>query len=376
MQIHWRVVALFTSKFATAWALGPFGGAQCAFAVQNADIAGTVQRVMAGVVNIRTRDIVRDPEKAEPQASSGNPLARPDRFFDLFLLPGAGGAVRDARSQGSGFFIRGKEFIVTNHHVVKDAQSIDVVVHGRRYPVKARVVGSDARTDIAVLKVDRVDEAINLSFGSSERTRIGEGVFTIGNPFGYGHTVTSGILSARNRTIGQGPFDDFIQTDAAVNPGNSGGPLFNARGEVIGINTALLSDARGISFAIPAETARKVTERIMGVRKARRTWLGIVSLDLKDDELAVREEGFGVVVQNLAVGSPAHTAGLEAGDVILAVNDRTVRHAKDILRVVDALPVGRKVELKVFRKGTPLRVQVTLGAMPANSEVVTVEGLY
>jgi serine protease Do len=376
MQMRARELTLFTFRLFATVGVGALGGPHCALAVQTVDIASTVQRVMAGVVNIRTRDIVRDPDKNDAVASAGSPAARADRFFDLFLFPGVGGAVRDARSQGSGFFIRGKEYIVTNHHVVKDAQSIDVVVHGRRYPVKARVVGSDARTDIAVLKVERVDEATNLAFGSSERTRIGEGVFTIGNPFGYGHTVTSGILSARNRTIGQGPFDDFIQTDAAVNPGNSGGPLFNARGEVIGINTALLSDARGISFAIPSETARKVTDRIMGLRKARRTWLGIVSLDLKDDDLAVRDESFGVVVQNLAKGSPAHTAGLEAGDVILAVNEKSVRHANDILRVMDALPVGRKVELKVFRKGTPLRVQVTLGALPANSEVQGVEGLY
>lgn len=371
-----RGLGLTSFKFAVAVAVGALGEPHCALAVQVVDIAGTVQRVMAGVVNIRTRDIVREPDKQEGFATSGSTQVHSDRFFDLFLLPGGGGAVRDARSQGSGFFIRGKEYIVTNHHVVKDAQSIDVVVHGRRYPVKARVVGSDARTDIAVLKVDKVEEAVNLSFGSSERTRIGEGVFTIGNPFGYGHTVTSGILSARNRTIGQGPFDDFIQTDAAVNPGNSGGPLFNARGEVIGINTALLSDARGISFAIPAETARRVTDRIMGLRKARRAWLGIVSMDLKDDELAVREESFGVVVQNLAKDSPAHLAGLEAGDVILAVNEKPVRHANDILRMMEGLPVGRKLELKVFRKGKPLRMSVTLGALPSQSSVLDVNGLY
>ena len=357
-------------------------GPHCALAVQSADIAGTVQRVMAGVVNIRTRDVVRDEgEAAQASGASPGPGSgqgrRGDRFFDLFLLPGGGGAAsREARSQGSGFFIRGKEFIVTNHHVVKDAERIDVVVHGRRYPVKATVVGSDARTDIAVLRVERVDEAIALAFGISDRTRIGESVFTIGNPFGFGHTVTSGILSARGRTIGQGPYDDFLQTDAAVNPGNSGGPLFNGRGEVIGINTALLSDARGISFAIPSETAKRVTDEIIGGKKTRRTWLGIVSLDLKDDANALREEAFGVIVQNLAKDSPAHLAGLLAGDVILAVDQTSVRHSNDVLRVMAGMPVGRKVTLKVFRKGAAIDVTVVLKTMPADSAVAGIDGLY
>jgi serine protease Do len=363
-----------TRATAACAALALLGSPRSAFAVQVVDIAGTVQRVMAGVVNIRTRDVKRD----HVDGTQGQARARGDRFFELFLLPGAGNeqAPASERSQGSGFFIRGKEYVVTNHHVVRDAESIEVVVHGRRYPVRARVVGSDPRTDIAVLRVDSVNEAVTLSFGSSERTRIGEAVFTIGNPFGYGHTVTSGILSARNRTIGQGPYDDFIQTDAAVNPGNSGGPLFNARGEVIGINTALLSDARGISFAIPAEVARRVTDAIIDARKGRRPWLGIVSLDIKDDDLDAREEAFGVVVQNLAKDSPAHKAGLEAGDVILAVDGKGVRHAGDLLRVVGALPPGRTVKVRVFRKGTAREVAVKLATMPSESSLAGLEGLY
>lgn len=364
-----------------------------AAAVVVVDIASTVERVMGGVVNIRTRDAVR-----EGRAPLAEALRRSDTFFETFLFPGPPEGARENRSQGSGFFIRGREYIVTNHHVVRDAQTIEVVVHGRRYPVRARVVGSDARTDIAVLRVDRVDEAVDLSFGRSERTRVGEGVFTIGNPFGYGHTVTSGILSARNRVIGQGPYDDFIQTDAAVNPGNSGGPLFNLRGEVIGINTALLSDARGISFAIPAEAAARVTGRIIGGNKERRAWLGIVSSDLRDGEgramgsggamggiggslgavggTVGAEESFGVVVRNLAKDSPAQSAGLEAGDVILAVDDDPVRSVGELLRIVERARAGKRVTLRVFRSGVARSIEVTLKWMPRRDDLERIEGLY
>ena len=200
-------------------------------------------------------------------------------------------------------------------------------------------------------------------------------MFTIGNPFGFGHTVTSGILSARNRTIGQGPFDGYIQTDAAVNPGNSGGPLFNQRGEVIGINTAVLADARGISFAIPSETARRVTNAIIDGKAPRGAWLGIVSADLRE-EGGAREDAFGVVIQNLARNSPAVEAGLRVGDVILAVNDTPVRTGADLQKEIARAARGRASRLSVFRGGRAVELAVTLTERPESEALRSVPGLF
>jgi serine protease Do len=329
------------------------------------NLAETVEKVMAGVVNIRTLDDSKD-----QKASIDENLARKDKFFDMFLLPQTLGASRENRSLGSGFFIQGKEFIVTNHHVVKDAQRIDIIIHGRRFPARAKFIGSDPRTDIAVLQVEKAEEAVNLVWGASELSRIGEPVFTIGNPFGYGHTVTSGILSARNRVIGQGPFDDFIQTDAAINPGNSGGPLFNKKGEVIGINTALLSDARGISFAIPSEVAKRVIAQLIQKKSVRRPWLGIVVPEKETLESA------GVLIENVAKNSPALKAGLRKGDVILAMDEAPLFSKHDLTKGLQSSSLQRKRNLKIFRDGSTFQIQIKPSLMPENSDLQNLDSLY
>ena len=344
-----------------------------AHAYQVVSIADVVEKVMSGVVNIRTRDAQKNTNDEDLLQNGG--LKRMDRFFELFLLPGDLGASKQERSLGSGFIYSAKEYVVTNYHVIKDAESIDIVTANARFGRRAKLVGFNRKVDVAVLRIDPPDSVGVLKFGSSEKTRIGEGVFAIGNPFGFGHTVTSGILSARGRTIGTGPFDDYLQTDAAVNPGNSGGPLFNVKGEVIGINTALLSDARGISFAISSEIAKVVVDNIIQGKGSQRVWLGVVANNLVEDNDAAKQS-YGVFVQNLAKGSPAELGGIKTGDVILGINNTQVRDSSGLERVMRKLKPGENVILKVHRGGAPLKVTLKAAVMPDTEAVEKIESLF
>ena len=286
-----------------------------------------------------------------------------DPFFQQFL-----GRVppRAQRGLGSGFVVNPDGYVVTNNHVVDGATEISVkLADGREFP--GRVVGRDPRTDIALLKVEaRGLPTIHL--GDSAALKVGEPVMAIGNPFGLEQTVTTGIVSATGRVIGEGPYDDFIQTDASINPGNSGGPLINGRGQVVGINTAIVSRSGGsvgIGFAIPVNLAKPVVSQLAAAGHVTRGWLGVgiqpLTADLAKSFKVTGTDG--ALVTSVSEGSPAAKAGLKQGDVIVEYDGRPVARAGDLPRAVAETPVGRAVSLKVVRDGAPVTLTATVGRL-------------
>src|SRR5881628_1997217 len=273
---------------------------------------------------------------------------------------------RAVRSLGSGFVINPNGLIVTNNHVVDGATEIKVTLaDGRELP--GRVLGRDPKTDIALLKVDATGLLV-IPLGDSSRLQVGEPVMAIGNPFGLEQTVTTGIVSATGRVIGEGPYDDFIQTDASINPGNSGGPLINARGQVVGINTAIVSRSGGsvgIGFAIPVNLAKPVVTQLASAGHVTRGWLGVGIQPLTADlAKSFRLSGTdGALVTSVSEGSPAAKAGLKQGDVIVEYDGRPVGRAGDLPRAVAETPVGRAVSLKVVRDGAPVTLTATVGRL-------------
>jgi serine protease Do len=242
--------------------------------------------------------------------------------------------------------------------------SIEIVPANQKWGLSAKLVGYNQQADLALLKLDNPwSKARVLKFGNSQKSRIGEAVFAIGNPFGFGHTVTSGLLSAKGRTIGEGPFDNFLQTDAAINPGNSGGPLFNVKGEVIGINTALLSDARGISFAIPTDVAKPILDTLRKpAGMAKLSWLGINLANLLPDK--VTSETFGVRIQHVIGESPAQKAGLRQGDILVAANGRRILDVGEFQNLMNSVRPGQVLQLRVFRREQTDQVDLTVGRLP------------
>jgi serine protease Do len=344
-----------------------FALSRAAHGQQVLSIADVVEKVMHGVVNVRTQD---NPHSAKSEdsarevpAENRSPVTL-DPFFKLFVAPAEVIGQELPRSRGSGFFFQSPSFVVTNYHVVRSAVTIEVVPANQQWGLPAKLVGFNQQADLALLKLERPwSRAKVLKFGNSSKARIGEPVFAIGNPFGFGHTVTSGLLSAKGRTIGEGPYDDFLQTDAAINPGNSGGPLFNTKGEVIGINTALLTDARGISFAIPTDVAKPILDTLR--RPAgllRMSWLGLNLSNLGSRK--VKEESFGIKVQNVIAGSPAEKAGLTAGDIVVAANGQRVQDVSDFHGVMNKARPGQKMQLKVFRRDKTDQVDLVVGRLP------------
>ncbi|WP_240756986.1 S1C family serine protease [Roseicella aquatilis] len=265
---------------------------------------------------------------------------------------------------GSGFVIDPAGFIVTNNHVVGNASRVVVSLqNGTELP--ARVVGTDELTDLALLKVEARTTLTAVSFGSSAAARVGSWVLAAGNPFGLGGTVTAGIISARGREIGAGPFDDFIQTDAAINPGNSGGPLFNAAGEVIGINTAIYSPSgasAGIGFATPSDLARPVIEQLRRDGRVERGWLGVSVQDLVPEEGQLNRRG--VLIAGIERNSPAGRAGLRQGDVVVAINGERVETSRALVRTVAAVQPGQTLRLTVMREGRERELPVQVGRRP------------
>ena len=272
------------------------------------------------------------------------------------------------RSMGSGFIINQNGYIVTNNHVVEGATQVQVKLSdGRELP--AKVVGRDSKTDIALLKVEASGLPV-IPLGDTSALQVGEPVMAIGNPFGLDQTVTTGIVSATGRAIGAGPYDDFIQTDASINPGNSGGPLINARGQAIGINTAIFSQSGGsvgIGFAIPITLAKPVVTQLADSGKVTRGWLG-VGIQPVTPDLAKsfgRTETTGVLVASVSEGSPAERAGLKSGDIITEYDGRKVERASDLPRAVAGTPVGREVRLSVIRDGKPVTLSARIAALAA-----------
>jgi serine protease Do len=309
------------------------------------------QALKPAVVNVSTK---RSPQEADAL----------DPFFQQFS--GRTPPRHSQRAMGSGFVINADGYIVTNNHVVDGASEIRVkFADGRE--LTGRVVGRDPRTDLALLKVD-AKGLVTIPIGDSVALKVGEPVMAIGNPFGLEQTVTTGIVSATGRVIGDGPYDDFIQTDASINPGNSGGPLINASGQAVGINTAILSQTGGsvgIGFAIPVNLAKPVLTQLASAGQVTRGWLGVAIQPLTPDlakgfQLSTTD---GALVTSVIDGSPAAKAGLKSGDVIVSYDGRKVARSGDFPRVVAETPVGRSVPIEVLRDGKPTTLTVTVGLL-------------
>jgi serine protease Do len=330
--------------------------------VSFADLA---DKVAHSVVNISTTQVVkRSPMRPflEPNAPFHDFFG--EDFFKRFFGEIPRGEMR-SHALGSGFVIDENGSILTNNHVIEKATEIKVKFeNGKEYD--AKVIGRDPKTDLALIqtKVD-ADLPKPVQFGDSDAIRVGDWVMAVGNPFGLGHTVTTGIISARGRIIGAGPYDDFLQTDAAINPGNSGGPLFNMKGEVIGINTAIVPQGQNIGFAIPVNMAKDLLPQLKSGRIIR-GWLGVMIQDITP-ELARPfglEEAKGVVLSDVTKGSPADKAGLRRGDVLIRFNGKEVENAHILSRLVAATPPDTKVKVDVIRDGKQKTMTVAIGTMP------------
>ena len=329
--------------------------------IQQPSFADLVEAVKPAVVNISVEGKVA---AATPNLETLPPPLR--RFFEDFSpQKGGPGIARKIQAAGSGFLVSAEGHVVTNHHVVKDAEKITVVLNdGKR--LEAALVGSDPKTDLAVLQVDADRNLPYLAFGDSGTARAGDWVLAIGNPFGLGGTVTTGILSARGRDIQAGPYDDFLQIDAPINKGNSGGPLFDLQGRVIGVNSAIYSPnggSVGIGFAIPAEQAAPVVEQLIARGRVERGWLGVRIQSVGEDmaDALGLEAPAGALVVQVDSDSPAQEAGIEIGDVILALNGEAIDDIRDLTRRVANVPPGQDSRIRILRNGESLALTARIG---------------
>ena len=327
--------------------------------------ADLAEKLMPSVVYISTTQTVITNVNPFPfEFPPGSPF---EDMFKEFGTP----QKRKASALGSGFIIDAKGIVITNNHVIKGAEDIIVRIEGDK-EYKAKVLGSDPLSDIAVLKIESKEKLIPVKFGDSDKARIGDWVIAIGNPFGLGGTVTSGIISARNRDIGMSRYEDFIQTDASINVGNSGGPLFDMNGEVIGINTAILGQAGsiGIGFAIPSNSAKKVIEQLIEFGETKRGWLGvriqIVTKEIADVEKLDKPRG--ALVASVAEDSPSDKAGIKAGDIILEFNGVLINEMKELPKIVAQTDVGKTVEVKVWRNEKEISKKIKLGRLETSED--------
>ena len=322
--------------------------------------ADLAEKVSPAVVNITTSTTVATDSAPLPRFPEGSPF---DEFFRDFGRPGPRGPAQRSQAQGSGFVISEDGYIVTNNHVIEGADEIEIEFYsGRR--LKAEVVGTDPNTDIALLKVDSDDPLPFVPFGDSDEVRVGDWVMAMGNPLGQGFSVSAGIVSARNREL-SGTYDDYIQTDAAINRGNSGGPLFNMSGEVIGVNTAILSPnggSIGIGFAMSSEVVTDVVAQLREFGETRRGWLGVRIQDVTDDvaEAIGLDGARGALVTDVPEG-PAMEAGIRQGDVIVSFDGVEVANTRELVRRVAGTAVGKEVPVIVFRDGATQTLRITLG---------------
>ncbi|MCA6106705.1 Do family serine endopeptidase [Bradyrhizobium cenepequi] len=346
-------------------------------------IADVAEKVIDAVVNISTSQTVEAKGGgAMPQLPPGSPF---EEFFDDFFKnrrgPGGGKGgdkngefqPRKTNSLGSGFIVDTSGIVVTNNHVIADADEINVILNDGT-KVKAELVGVDKKTDLAVLKFKPPKPLTAVKFGDSDQLRLGEWVIAIGNPFSLGGSVTAGIVSARNRDISQGPYDSYIQTDAAINRGNSGGPLFNLDGEVVGVNTLIISPTGGsigLGFAVPSKTVAGVVDQLQKYGELRRGWLGVRIQQVTDeiaDSLNIKPAR-GALVAGVDDKGPAKPAGIEPGDVVVKFDGKDVKDPKDLSRVVADTAVGKGVDVVVIRKGNEQTKRVTLGRLEDTEKV-------
>ena len=328
--------------------------------------ADLAEELMPSVVNISTTQTVRTTSNQFPfQFPPGSPF---EEMFKDFQTP----TERKASSLGSGFVIKENGTVITNNHVIAGADDILVKVNSKEY--KAKVIGADPYMDIAVLKVQTNDSFAPVKFGDSDKARVGDWVVAIGNPFGLGGTVTSGIVSARNRDIGMTRYDDFIQTDASINQGNSGGPLFNLKGEVVGINTAIIAPGQsgsiGIGFAIPANAASKVIDQLINFGETRRGWLGVRIQEVTKEiaEAVELKKAEGALVASVGEKSPADKAGIKAGDIILEFDEKTIDTMRTLPKVVANTKVGKIVKIKIWRNKQLISKNLKLGRLESSEE--------
>lgn len=331
-----------------------------------ASVADLAEPLLDAVVNISTSQNVKTEGKGPvpPKLPEGSPFQ--EFFKDYFdnQKPEGGDKVS---SLGSGFVIDPAGYVVTNNHVIEGADAIEVIFpNGSK--LKATLVGTDTKTDLSVLKVEPKTPLKAVKFGDSRSMRIGDWVMAIGNPFGLGGSLTVGVISARGRNINAGPYDNFIQTDAAINKGNSGGPLFNMKGEVIGINTAIISPSGGsigIGFAVPTELAQNIVQQLIEFGETRRGWLGVRVQPVTDDVAASlgMESAKGALISGVAKGGPVENGPIVAGDVVLKFDGKDIHEMRDLLRIVAESPVGKEVDVVVLRDGKEETLKVKLGQL-------------
>ncbi len=328
--------------------------------------ADLAEKLMPSVVNISTTTTVVT--RSNPfqgfQFPPGSPL---EDMFKEFGTP----QKRQSSALGSGFIIDARGIVVTNNHVIQGADDILVRVDGDK-EYKAKVIGEDPLSDIAVLQIESEENFIPVKFGNSDLARIGDWVIAIGNPFGLGGTVTSGIISARNRSIGLSRYEDYIQTDASINSGNSGGPLFDMKGDVIGINTAILGKGGsiGIGFSIPSNSAKRVIDQLIEFGETKRGWLGVriqvVTKEIADIEKL--DEPKGALVASVADKSPSDKAGIKSGDIILEFNGTEIKEMKELPKIVAQTEVGKTVDVKIWRNKKEIFKKITLGRLETSED--------
>ena len=330
--------------------------------------ADLAEKLMPSVVNISTTQTVTTNINPFPfQFPPGSPF---EDMFKEFGTP----QERKASALGSGFIIDAKGIVITNNHVIKGAEDILIRANGDK-EYNAKIIGADPLSDIAVLQIESKDKFTPVKFGDSDKARIGDWVIAIGNPFGLGGTVTSGIISARNRAIGLTRYEDYIQTDASINQGNSGGPLFDMNGNVIGINTAILgqSGSIGIGFSIPSNSAKKVIDQLIEFGETKRGWLGVriqqVTKEIADVEKL--DEPRGALVASVAKNSPSDKAGVKAGDIILEFDGTKIKEMAELPKIVAQTKVGKTVKVRIWRNKKELTKQITLGRLETSEDFIS-----
>ncbi len=327
--------------------------------------ADLAEKLIPSVVNISTTQTVVTSTNPFPfEFPPGSPF---EDMFKEFGTP----QKRRTSALGSGFIIDAKGIVVTNNHVIKNAEDIFVRVNGDK-EYEAKIIGSDPLSDIAILEIKSDDKFVPVKFGDSDKARIGDWVIAIGNPFGLGGTVTSGIISARNRSIGLSRYEDYIQTDASINQGNSGGPLFDMNGDVIGINTAIFGQAGsiGIGFSIPANSAKIVIDQLIKYGETKRGWLGvrIQTVTKEIAEVEKLDKPRGALVASVAENSPSEKAGIKSGDIILEFNGIIINEMKELPKIVAQTEVGKTVEVKIWRNKKEITRKIKLGRLETSED--------
>jgi serine protease Do len=324
------------------------------------DIPQLFKEVSPAVVNISTTQVVKF-----NRPRMRNPFGPQDPFEEFFNnYFGRMPREQKRKSLGSGFIVSPDGYILTNNHVVEKAEVVTVTLLDKE-EFKAKVIGTDPKIDIALIKIDAKRKLPYVALGDSDKLDVGEWVVAIGNPFALGHTVTAGIVSAKGRIIGSGPYDDFIQTDASINPGNSGGPLFNLKGDVVGINTAIMQGGQGIGFATPIQLAKSVLEQLKDKGKVTRGWLGVYIQKLTPE--AAENLGIsgrhGALVSDVTSGGPAEKAGIRSGDVIVGFNGKEIRDEHELPQLVASTKPGKSANVRLLREGKEITVAVTIAEM-------------